>query len=396
MTRLARHIKLVKLAQGNDSTAFLFRWLVISIFFVGMQLTTWLPLRFWKIWGGGGFIDTAQVLRYADCFQKAGLKIYDSGNGLCNNYIYGRSLIYFLKFLHAGESNSFFIGFVFLILASGVLAWTLPWRSTILSCLIVLSPPVLLLVERGNFDLLILGGILLSSYLWAKEHRFSALLLIFILSLFKFYTLPILLIPIVISKNLRDRIFGIILFLTAIPFILQDILISKSGYPEAPYSQFGAKVWLKIFQEYIEFPDSISLVTILTILIFVFFLLLAFYFIKYKGRWSLHTSPVINSTDPINIFGLFTLVVFLTCFILGMNFDYRLIFLVVSFGVLKSYFEVTFHIRFQILFLSALWLSFPSGGLQPIGDVLLEFFVAISILQLLSSYVRRFNFFSRL
>ena len=62
-----------------------------------MEISTWLPLRFWKIWGGGNFIDTGQVLAFGDCYQKIGLEVYSFTSDPCTHYLYGRVLLQSLE-----------------------------------------------------------------------------------------------------------------------------------------------------------------------------------------------------------------------------------------------------------------------------------------------------------
>jgi hypothetical protein len=79
-------------------------------------------------------------------------------------------------------------------------------------------------------------------------------------------------------------------------------------------------------------------------------------------------------------------VTFVSCYLAGMNFDYRLSFLAIPFlSQMKSLDTSLFHPN-VIFLLTVLWLSFPSGGLQPVGDLILEIGISIGIA---ASYILR-------
>jgi hypothetical protein len=67
-----------------------------------------------------------------------------------------------------------------------------------------------------------------------------------------------------------------------------------------------------------------------------------------------------------------------------MNFDYRLVFLVIVAGYAKLEKGATIQNVISGLVIMALWLSYPSGGLQPIGDAALEIIASLLLLEVLA------------
>ena len=61
------------------------------------------------------------------------------------------------------------------------------------------SPPVILLLERGNFDCIMVLTVCLAGYYLGTGKQGIGVFLLVISALFKFYTLPLLLIPILFS-----------------------------------------------------------------------------------------------------------------------------------------------------------------------------------------------------
>jgi hypothetical protein len=90
---------------------------------------------------------------------------------------------------------------------------------------------------------------------------------------------------------------------------------------------------------------------------------------------------------------LIYLTVFLSCYTAGLNYDYRIIFLI--FGALIYLQSVPSSISryFKILILLTVWFSFNAGVLQPLGDVFMLILVsAIAVQATKFSYARIVTF----
>jgi len=352
-----------------------------------MEVSTWLPLRFWHIWGGGNFIDTSQVLAFGDCYRKIGLEVYSSTSDPCTHYLYGRSLLQFLGWLHLGMWSTKFIGYLFMLIISLILSRLYLWQSRVsffVSLLIFLSPPILLLVERGNFDILIVAALFMAGFFWEKELKLVSLILIFLVSLLKFYTAPLLLIFLFLACSRKIKVFSIVLFTISVPIIIRDIRITSGGYPHGSNTFFGMNIWVEYFQQFLNSPISPSVAKIVGASIFVVLTIFVYQLLHRKNLLSCLDYLQSAESDSLNVFRLLSGVTFLLCFFVGMNFDYRLVFLVIVAGYAKLEKGATIQNVISGLVIMALWLSYPSGGLQPIGDAALEIIASLLLLEVLA------------
>jgi hypothetical protein len=120
-----------------------------------MQLTTWIPLRYWK-YGNGKFGDSWLILSWSDCYKEIGLEVYNINYGVCSGYIYGHPLLTILSKSGLNATNAEILGYLFMLLISVCLGFILKnlivAQKTFVAILIFASPPLMLLVERANFD----------------------------------------------------------------------------------------------------------------------------------------------------------------------------------------------------------------------------------------------------
>lgn len=357
-------------------------------FFTFMEVSTWLPLRFWQVWGGGGFIDTEQVLRYADCFDEYGWEIYDADTVTCAGYIYGRPLLAFLTVIGFQQSLHYFLGGVFLMILSVILALSFPIRKKIdliLFTFLLISPPVMLLAERGNFDILILGMVLLAGFFAAANRLVLSAILISITALCKFYTAPILIVLLLISRTLRGRITIFAVIILTYASVLADLKQMQMNLPKA--FGFGLSIWGEYLNEYERTKGSDLSNLVLGILVFM----IVFVFV-YKLKLHLVAVPIVTESKDTNVSlaSFFGFVAFCSSYFLGLNFDYRLIFLIVSMLLyLRSSHGYESHGKKTLAVVFAIsWLSFPSGGLAPFGDLILEVCIASILVSLLTAVVK--------
>ena len=378
--------------MGNISQykVFTFQTFCIFLYFSVMQLTTWIPLRYWSIWGGGNFLDTWQVLRFADCYQDIGLDIYRTDVGECSSYLYGRSLVQTLAFFNIGQNLTQLVGYGFLLLLaisiSSVFLVSSKTDALILT-LVLLSPPVQLLAERGNFDIVVIFGLTIATYLTRKKLEVAAVLAIFIVTLMKFYTAPLLLIFIIVGKQLRTKLIAGALLLASAILIQRDIAITDTSYPLGAYSQFGMKIWGEYLNLYNQTTGSDSrnlAVSILVIIFCCFSIIMMKKWMRFKIDF-----PPIWQKNKSQLFFL----TFISCYLAGTSYDYRLTILAIAtFGYLQSL-EVSKKLPYVVFLIVILWVSFPSGGLQPVGDLILELGV---VTYLISVWSNRLKFTQKL
>jgi len=358
----------------NSISIFLFLVIFYSTFYLANFFNDWPFLRIGDAWFNRLFDDTYQVLKSAECYSKIGRLVYEQST--CGNFVYGSLLLYLLALFKIFSSSTLVLGMVFMFINILIFAFftfliqiKMGWKSGLLAILISISPPFHYLLERGNFDTLILLLLLLSS-LFFNFGRFKIVLLFLSLaSLFKFYTLPVLLIFIFLIIQKRIKYFSFYVFIAVIVniYTLRDLmqvreLISNSagGYG----GTFGAKSFLLYMRHYSSFFDMNFWVYIYYALI-----LLMFIYMFYKYKYTIHEKNF-HLNIPLSIcyiFGVQIIFIFFTF----MSNDYRLsllgIYLMAS--LLNPISTTKIHFYTTIFGIFSMWLSYPSWVFQVLGDI---------------------------
>jgi len=353
--------------------------LLLFTFFIIMQATTWIPLRFWKIWSGVNYFDLNLVLNWSDCYKKYGNLIFANSSDAsgCSGYIYGSSLIRALAYFGIDSKYTVLVGSLFIFLLSlsislvtrrGAGGGTFQFPNII----IVLSPPVILIAELGNFDILILLLVLCASLLLSNNYHYPALLLVTLSSVMKFYTIPIFALLFLFSKNRVQKVMTILVGLLVIIRVVMDLKLIKSNFPSGFYEQFGASIWPRYLENshFHGLGNRINL--IIGIVIFIMLYLLILNLIK-KHKLSMDLFVTGNEKERLLFYFLFG--THLACYFAGMNFDHRLIFFALSSIIFIKSLSKRGSLLFKMIILLvivALWLTYPGPGLEPIGDLALE------------------------
>jgi hypothetical protein len=358
-----------------------------------MQLTTWPPLRFWGWWGGGNFLDTWQVLTSSDCYRSIGLQVYELENP-CMIYAYGRPLLVPLAELHIGASQTSLFGIIFLIFVSAtisIMITSLDYasrRKTLVAMIVAFSPPVLLLVDRGNFDSLIVFMVLLAAWIHAKGNSIIATLLIFLTAIFKYYTAPLLLLMVFVSKNKISKGIAGLLCLVAALSILRDLKITQFIFTTTnPNLTFGLGHEFLYMSNYNSF-DWMEKYRQVGGAVFVLVCFGASFLWLRKKAIELNGSK--DKAFARNLY-VFSTTVIISCYLTGVSADYRLIFLLISGITLLSTFRISegFDTVALHVICGILWLTFPSGDLEIIGDALLSIYIGFSVAILLKLTIEK-------
>lgn len=363
-------------------------------FFVALDLAKWIPLRFWGATSGEHFVDAKQILDSVKCLEE---NPYISSTELCNKYVYGRFLLKTLDILNLKSSQTTLIGFIFLGILAVVFAFV-SFKSEIpisIYAAILLSPPVILLAERANFDILMVGFVVLSSILSWQGNQIGSTLSIAVSSLFKFYTIPLMFFQAWFARKPLVRAL-IILFAGVVTiYISKEILTTKilmnpsNGNTYNNGEGFGFNIWSGYLPRFEKFlPLNLGVAGYLISA----GMLVIISFSTYLYFNSKDTSRVIGQLEIDHSFRTFEylLIVHLSCFFAGVSIDYRQIFLIAA---TLSYLSAISHIENQELekkslvglLLISIWCTFPSDGLQLIGDIALT----ILTLLLLEKLVRQ-------
>ena len=357
-----------------------FRW---SLFFVAIfvinHFTSWSVLRISGVSNGGPFFgDLRLVLASADCAGTAGQSIYSDSCG----YLYGSWLIQGVQFIGLGEAHSQILGWIFLIAVCvflGSIVATLAvtqLRTLLLAIIVFTSPPILLLVERSNIDILVIVLLALSALSISRGWIICAIGLVVAASIFKFYPAPLLLWLFISNGKSWHKLVSALSFLLVCFQIIHDLNQMSGDIPQPTFVAFGFKVFMLYF-EYYEF----SLHPLLSYGTgFLLILICSVVIIWLEKRRFLSFAKDITILQCKNyvdvVFAVFTLV-FFVCFFAGMSFDYRLIFLFVP---ALLFISRTKHLHtntfLTLVLFAASWGSW-NFIFQPIGDVAIALWCAV-------------------
>jgi len=358
-----------------------------STFYLANFLSDWPFLQIGDAWFNRLFDDTYQVLKSAECYSRIGRLVYEQNT--CGNFVYGSLLLYLLVLFKIFSSSTVVLGMVFMFLNILIFAFftyliqiKMGWKSGLLAILISISPPFHYLLERGNFDTLILTLLLVSSLFFSFRKYKLVLVFLSLASLFKFYTLPVLLVYIllIIQKRIKYFLFHIFIAVIVTIYTLRDAMqvrefISNGtgGYG----GTFGAKSFLLYMRHYSSFFDKNFWAYLYYALI-----LLMFIFMFYKHKSSIHKESF-NLKVPFSIcyiFGVQIIFIFFTF----MSNDYRLsllgIYLMAS--ILSPISTTKIHFCTTVLGIFSMWLSYPSWVFQVLGDISLLIVIFLITYQL--------------
>ena len=356
----------------------------------GWQIrTNWGLLQFWQMKDTKNFGDLSLVIEYAGCYSRIGVQVYGEGpTGDCHGYLYGQTLLKAINIFHLNFSHVDIIAISFLLLNSiiyGVLSGLLFKESKILgliSILLFFSPATILLTERANIDAVIFIIITVIAIAYEKQSLF-AFSLATLATLFKYY--PVTLYPFLIfafkkriSQIVVIGIMGWVIFLTYL-----NIKRVETQFFDSVGGGFGNQstgIWLRNLHIH---PSSLWNNVIGIIMLALMSIII----------WqSLEITKITNVAlgNFRNRFVLFQGSVFIVCYIMGMNCDYRLVFgISAGVGLILDLNLAKIHKTFAVIALAIIpWCSYNSeGAIQFLGDLLIQILVSF-----LSIYIIVFVF----
>jgi hypothetical protein len=375
------HMASVELFPSKPNTPRYILALGISAFYGWLYFSQWLPLKVQNVGGGRNYADLASVLNAAKCYEQIGDTVYSTVE-TCG-YQYGIFLLRFIIFFNLNSIDLELLGgglclIVFLILLGiAVYSASTKLQASVIFILVI-SPGPWLLFERGNFDLLILIFVSLAVFFVNSRFSILGILLIALTALMKFYTLPLLLVFIAAEKRLYSRIIAGISIGLITPFVLFDISRVPS-FPNPTFSAFGLPspgLWLNFFAWRFDVPVELNgplqyLFGSLFFFVGVYFV----YFSRLRNKLSFATLLSPSGSDLSKNAFLFFSSLYLFCFLAGMNFVYRLIFLILSLVLLNVIFPSVHVSRWFMLFqFAAVWFTYFFFGALGAIPVLLAIF----------------------
>jgi len=334
-------------------------------------------LRFWDM--------TATLEKWPICYDKWGIKTFlfasenTSTQGECSKFNYGiftMPLYKLMAFLSTNEILWTVVLFAACVLLTMYAAPKL-WTSHLVFLLVLISPPVTLLFESGNPDLLNLALCLASGVALSKRWIMTFIVTSSIVALHKYYGSAIWIITILRffrEKTLRNFIAWLILIGSAVTIGYQIVIMGLYKFSDAGNNHYGITIWDNYLRK-AGYNVNQTLIQVIGIATLVFF---AYLLMKIKP---LEVSENKKLTMAISS-ALVIYLVFIFSYITTSNVDYRLTFLGVA-VVLDSghLFSRSWTSRtLMILALASLYMSYPMGyrelipglPLQAVGDLILH------------------------
>jgi len=329
-----------------------------------LYFSQWWLLKVQNNLGGGPiYRDLESVLIAARCYERIGDSVYSTVE-TCG-YQYGIFLLQFIQFFNLDSINlvllgGFFVLLVFLILLGVAVFSVRTTRQAVVAFLLVASPGPWLLFERGNIDILIIPLISLAAVFINSRLSIVAIILIAVTALMKFYTLPLLLVYILIEKRVFLRIVAAISIFVVTPIILYDISRVSVEFPNPTFVAFGLPspgLWLNFFAWRFDVPIELQGPQLYFLGYLIFFsCVYLMYFSPLRKKFLFEPLlPSAGHTLGKNLFLLFSSV-YLFCFLAGMNYDHRLTSLIISLLLLNVVFPKNRPSRwFLSVQIGALW-----------------------------------------
>ena len=381
------------------------------IFYFYQVLNSWPILRSWGMSNGYNFGDLSLVINRIGCQfdliatenDKPICYISETDGKKYTSFPYGIALHALLKLLRIDKIDPLIVGCLLIILLTMCFAMITKCFSrfnniyAFIAISVFYSPPIQLLVERMNIDIIIFLLICLASYLFSKNHSLFGLTIILITTLSKYYTLSVLLIFYFLVKKLTHKVFVVISLLVCFTVLFFDTSVVQ-GSRIGAFAAFGAPVYgsyLNKTMMLLNFQLELSYIGQLLFGLFALILILLslttnFNFAKYIRNVIKENVKIdVNDTSKLKFIDWFYLInslVFISCFILGNNFDYRLIFLVASIYSLLGIRYLSVHKFIALIMFFIFWCSFNIYFLQPVGEVLLIILVSLMIIDIYYNY----------
>ena len=387
-------------------TKSLFAWfLVYSFLSVCLYLSDWVPIRI-SGWATSGYPgDLRMTLGFVDCVPKYGLRIYETStpDPSCGSVGYGYFFLKLLSLIGIGSQHLSIIALILSLMFVLVLTFNsfnigpLSNIHPILILLLFFSPVVWMLLSHLNIDILLYALIGLALRLESKGKSLYSILLIFITSLIKFFTLPFMYLLVarfmlLRKTNLFARIiaFSLVVLSTLNAFFdMRRIQWNNSMFAEGIFGVFGvisSSNWIellcqKFLSQEIVFTEAFKY--LLAYCIFLFALIssyiFAFKFSKTNKRFQKQFAFDSNLVaHPSRLYLLYFGIPFLSLYFSDLNYDQKLIFLGLALtptmGLLT---QNSRYVLFCFLF-SSLWftLFYPKtfsqtiyNWIQLIGDL---------------------------
>jgi hypothetical protein len=315
----------------------------------------------------GGFGDLQYVLERVDCQDTSRADLYGVRTAdPCTGYIYGSSLLIIFRLLGLSERQLTPVGVTSSLLFLAMILFLLIRCATsatvqIVTIALLFSPPIILLMERSNLDLIIVFLVVTFTALYSRGLYKLSFFFITLSALFKFYTFPLLALPILKLRKARDRFVFLMLVVLIGSIIISD-LIQISALPWDARNMFGNAIWGEYLIYFISGPQTHANFAIasgigILLLASVTFLVHKMNFLKIEITKANNFEARLSQVS---------ILIYVICYFTGLSVDYRLAFLFVAYVASLGFLRPP--LMLHVIMLVAFFFSYNSGNFQPIGD----------------------------
>lgn len=245
-------------------------------------------------------------------------------------YNYPRIWLSLFRFFDIGQTSDNFLGLLYILvfaIAISRLALGRSFRELLVLAILLISPPVLLLLERGNSDLLVFAMVVFA-VVEIRENRklpegmrlYGMLIVFFVLGMLKFYPFMLVLLLMAESLNIRRKIL-IFAGFTGLALLYlylnrEDVMYILANTPAPLHTAYGRNIYTQVLKDH-QAREFFSLISVVTVLLSAFFW-------SFFGLVEFRRERAVLSGISYKLFiagaGLYT-----TTFLIGNNFIYRLV-----------------------------------------------------------------------
>jgi hypothetical protein len=345
-----------KSANLNQIILYVSHFLIVNAIFWGVRILNW-----WHFFGfppmNPDFADIRAFTAQVTCAQK-GIDYFETNCDPWNRGIGSLSVyVPILKLFNLNESRTGILGNTFqvvLFLSIYMVAYAIKLdlsklKNGILMLFVLVSPPVAIAVERGQFEVVILALTILAGFLLYAQKQYIAYLIFGFLSVLKIYPIIVLILLLAnrsMKKTIRHVFFGLAVIIISSVVIVNAISgqvddLQDNALSLGFWRTFGVTVLpylcVKLLKD-VNLLDSdftLSLVQAHALgMLFTFFLILVLYIFYTKTRvFGPNLTPLIEENSLRSIFILLNLSMICICYFVVSSFDYRMIYLIPLFLV---------------------------------------------------------------
>jgi len=333
--------------------------------------------RFWDM--------TAALEKWPNCYSKWGIDTFTSDaeafavQGECVKMNYGLFTIPLYRVMSAFSQNAaiWTITLATISLILILLVTPRAYANHLIMFAVFVSPPVTLLFESGNPDLLNLALCLAAGVALSKRWVMTFIVTSSIVALHKYYGSAVWIIATLRffrEKTLRDFIAWLILIGSAVTIGYQIVIMGLYKFSDAGANHYGITIWDNYLRK-AGYNVNQTLIQVIGIATLVFF---AYLLMKMKPLEVSENKKLTMATSS----ALAIYLVFIFSYVTTSNVDYRLTFLGVAVVLDSGHFlSRSWTSRtLMILALASLYMSYPMGyrelipglPLQAVGDFILH------------------------